>query len=266
MRETHDDGPSDHGDVELTIGEAAEYLGVSVRTLHHWDDIGLLSPVWRTTGNYRLYTSADLRRAQLIIVYREAGMALSLIGQALDSSTELKQHLERQKSLLEQRLKKTQRMIRAVDKLLKEQEHTMTPHVIKKILGTGWDSPYQEEAEQRWGHTPEWKQSQEVRSTMSDADWTAYRELTEDFARKLDAAARRGVEPGSEHANELAEAHRATIEHWYPCTHSRQIILARMYCQDPRFARMYMNHTDYLLEIVEANARRHGVEPGTAQW
>lgn len=46
--------------VELTVGEAADFLGVSVRTLHHWDHIGLLSPGWRTNGNYRLYTPEDM--------------------------------------------------------------------------------------------------------------------------------------------------------------------------------------------------------------
>ncbi|GEM34995.1 hypothetical protein NN3_60020 [Nocardia neocaledoniensis NBRC 108232] len=58
----------------LTVGAAAELLGVTTRTLHHWDAVGLVHPSDRTPAGYRLYTAADLVRAQRVTVYRELGV------------------------------------------------------------------------------------------------------------------------------------------------------------------------------------------------
>ena len=58
------DGTRDGDGTELTIGEAAELLGITVRALRHWESIELLVPSWRTLGGHRLYVDADLERAQ----------------------------------------------------------------------------------------------------------------------------------------------------------------------------------------------------------
>ncbi|MGO3773832.1 MerR family transcriptional regulator, partial [Corynebacterium variabile] len=72
------------GTQSLTVGEVAEILGVTVRTLHHWDQIGLASPSERTWSDYRLYTATDLARLQRIAVYRELDMPLAEIAALLD--------------------------------------------------------------------------------------------------------------------------------------------------------------------------------------
>lgn len=256
--------------VELTVGEAAEFLGVSVRTLHHWDHIGLLSPGWRTNGNYRLYTPEDMERGQLILMYREAGMPLNQIAEALESGADLRTHLVRQKQLLTQRLGNVQRMMRAVEELLELQEdnmnENMNTHKIKDILGPDWDPEYQVEAEQRWGNTEEWEQSQRVAKSINKDDWAATKAANEQLAKDLVEAAERGVEPGSTRANELAEQHKATVDRWYPCSYAKQVILARMYVQDERFAATYQQQTEYLRDIVEANAQAHGVCLENVSW
>ena len=58
----------------LTVGDTAALIGVTVRTLHHWDEIGLATPSARTPAGYRLYTDADLQRLSRIIAYRETGL------------------------------------------------------------------------------------------------------------------------------------------------------------------------------------------------
>lgn len=60
----------------LTVGQVAEQLGVTVRTLHHYDEIGLVAPSERTSAGYRLYTGEDIRRLQQVVVYRRLGFAL----------------------------------------------------------------------------------------------------------------------------------------------------------------------------------------------
>ncbi len=84
---------------------------------------------------------------------------------------------------------------------------------MKKYLGE--DMPaYQEEAEQRWGDTPEWVQSQETLAQMGEGDFKRLREEQEVFAADLVRARDAGVEPGSKEATELVERHRASIAQW----------------------------------------------------
>ncbi|MGQ1837835.1 MerR family transcriptional regulator [Kocuria turfanensis] len=58
----------------LTVGQVAERFGVTVRTLHHYDDVGLLRPSERSAGGYRLYTEEDLLRLRHVVVYRRLGL------------------------------------------------------------------------------------------------------------------------------------------------------------------------------------------------
>ncbi|MGO1313285.1 MAG: MerR family transcriptional regulator, partial [Brevibacterium aurantiacum] len=72
---------------DATVGVAADLLGLTVRTLHHWDEIGLASPSRRTPAGHRLYTWDDLERLSRIVAYREAGLSLDAIRHVLDDAT-----------------------------------------------------------------------------------------------------------------------------------------------------------------------------------
>ena len=69
----------------LTVGQVADELGVTVRTLHHYDGIGLVTPSGRTRAGYRLYTAADLERLQHVVVYRRLGFSLEEVAELLDA-------------------------------------------------------------------------------------------------------------------------------------------------------------------------------------
>jgi DNA-binding transcriptional MerR regulator len=82
---------------DLTVGALAARTGLTIRTLHHYDAIGLLSPSGRTDAGYRLYSANDIRRLQTIVLLRGVGLGLDEISQALSSSadaflTRLDQH------------------------------------------------------------------------------------------------------------------------------------------------------------------------------
>ncbi len=68
----------------LTVGRAAALVGVSVKTLHHWDAIGLVCPSERTWAGYRVYSGDDVARIHRVLVYRELGFPLAEIGRILD--------------------------------------------------------------------------------------------------------------------------------------------------------------------------------------
>jgi DNA-binding transcriptional MerR regulator len=102
-----------------SIGELSKLAGVSVRTLHHYDDIELLPPAGRTASGYRAYDDEDLLRLQRILAYRELGFSLEDVARILDDpAVDAQEHLLRQRELLTDRIEKLQRIVDAVDKTL----------------------------------------------------------------------------------------------------------------------------------------------------
>src|SRR5688572_7769781 len=99
-----------------TVGRVAEFAGVTVRTLHHYDEIGLLSPSDRSRTGYRRYDDLDLQRLQQIMYYRELGFSLEEIATILDDPhADARAHLRRQHELLSERITKLQKMVYAIE-------------------------------------------------------------------------------------------------------------------------------------------------------
>lgn len=252
-----------------TIGEAAEVLKVTTRTLRHWDHLGILSPEWRTMGDHRLYTDDDLQRGMDILIYRGAGVELRDIPALLDAApADAAARLRAQRAALVARRGEVDAMLRAVDALLKDKETTMEKKSVeKKIEALGEDWPaYQEEADSRWGGTDEWAQSAQVQKNMSAQDWADAKAQHEDFVALLDAAAADGVEPGTDRAREVVDAHFTTIARWYDTTRSKQVVLARMYCVDERFNETYHGNAPLLRDFVEVQAASEGLDLSAVTW
>ncbi len=259
--------PVDDG--ELTVGQTASVVGVSVRTLHHWDAIGLVRPSGRTAADYRLYGSADVARIHRVLVYRELGLALGDIAALLDDpGADEVAHLRRQRHALQTRISRLQEMVSAVDQIVKEREMGKNPSSQERaeLFGSEWAA----EAEERWGETDAWKQSQERQATMTKADQERIVAEGDALNAELGRAKRSGVAPGSPEANALAERHRAMIGYAYDCTHSMQVCLGRMYVADPRFTEYYEKIepglAQWLTATIDDNARANGVDPETAGW
>ena len=246
------------------IGEAADILHVTTRTLRHWDQIGLLVPTRRTWSDHRLYTDDDLERALQILVYRAAGLPLREIRELLDAPVDAAAKLRRQREVLVDRIGHLHRMVRAVDELL-EGGDTMSMDEKVELFGGDWPG-YREEARERWGGTPEWEQSQAVGASMSRADWEEVKREQDELVALLADAADRRVEPGSAEAAAIVEKHRASIGRFYAVSREKQVLLARMYTQDQRFDATYRGHSAYLLALIEAQAEEEGVDPADVQW
>lgn len=261
---------------DLTVGRVADLVGVSVRTLHHWDSVGLARPSGRSWSGYRLYDAADVARIHRVLVYRELGLALAQIGRILDDpAIDPREHLQRQRALLAERIQRLEKTARAVDEMIERTDMNdstpiLSPEEQARIFGTDWDPAYQDEARERWGESEAWKQSASRTRNWDAAQWQKVKVELDATEAALAEALVRGVEPGSDEANRLAERHRATIERHYDCTHSMHVVLSRMYTEDPRFAAHYDQQADglaaWLRRVIEENARAHGVEPETATW
>ncbi len=263
------------GDAEagLTVGRTAELVGVSVRTLHHWDALGLVCPSARTWAGYRLYGRADIARLQQVLVYRELGMSLERIGGLLDGPrADIVGQLRDQHALLVDRIARLQSMAAAVEQMMEveDMDKNLTPEQQAEVLGTDWNPEWHREAEQRWGDTEEWARSEARKAQMDRSDWDRVKQDAEALEADLAAAKRRGVAPGSAEANALAQRHRESIGQWFEATHAKHVLIARGYTEDPRFREHYDSReaglAAWLREVIEADARANGVDPETAEW
>ena len=258
---------------ELTVGQVAGLVGVSVRTLHHWDEIGLVVPSARSWAGYRLYEPDDVARIHRVLVYRETGMPLAEVARVLDApDVDATAHLARQRDLLQARIAHLTRMLRAVDTMMERNSmgENLTPQQQAEILGAEWDPAWQEEAEERWGDSDEWAQAAARKAAMTRQDWARVAEETEALETDLANAMREGVVPGSERANALAERHRASIDRWFDTTYAKQVLIARGYVANSRFTAYYDKRESglaaWIKEIIDANAAAHGVDPANAVW
>ncbi|XTZ18473.1 MerR family transcriptional regulator [Micromonospora echinospora] len=248
-----------------TVGEVARLARVTVRTLHHYDEIGLLSPSGRTPTGYRRYDDADLERLQQILFYRELGFPLEEIATILDDpGADPAAHLRRQHELLRVRIKRLEEMVTAIEFVMeaKKMNIRLTPEERFEVFGDFDPDAHAEEAEQRWGGSEAYRESTRRAAGYTKADWLRMKEETEDWARRIVAVMESGAPADSPAAMELAEEHRAHISRWfYECSYEIQTGLADMYLADPRFTAHYEQIrpglTAYLSEAIHANAITH---------
>ncbi|WP_413449846.1 MerR family transcriptional regulator [Georgenia phoenicis] len=249
----------------LTVGQVAERFGVTVRTLHHYDAVGLLSPSARSNSGYRLYTEEDLTRLQHVVVYRRLDFSLEEIAQLLDDGTQPArlEHLRRQRSAVMSRLEELSELVTAIDRAL-EREMTgvnLTREEQRELFGDGFSDEYAAEAEERWGDTEAWHQSQARTSRYTKADWEEIKAEAEEVNAAFVAALDAGEPPTSEAAMDAAERARLHIhERFYSLTADFHRNLGDLYVSDPRFTKTYEDIrpglAQYVRDAIHANADR----------
>jgi len=248
----------------LTVGQVAEQLGVTVRTLHHYDQIGLLVPSEHTPAGYRLYTGDDITRLQHVVVYRRLGFPLDEIALLLDEpSVDVGEHLRRQRAAVMSRLEEMSDLVTAIDQALEKEMsgNKLTREEQKELFGDGFSDDYAEEAEQRWGETEAWKQSQGRTSKYTKADWVEVKAEMEANNTAFASAMADGEPATSERAMDAAEQHRLHIHsRFYDLTPELHRNLGDMYLADPRFTKNYEDVApglaQYVRDAIHANADR----------
>ena len=245
-----------------TVGQVARLAGVTVRTLHHYDEIGLLSPSGRSSAGYRRYEEADLERLQLIRYYRELGFPLEEIAVILDDpASDPGAHLRRQHELLTVRIKRLQEMVAAIEFAMEASklEIRLTPQERFEVFGDFDPEAHAEEAEQRWGGSEAYRESNRRVSRYTKQDWLRIKAENEDWGRRIVALMSSGAPADGPAAMELAEEHRQQIsQSFYECSYEIHTGLADMYLADDRFTAHYEaiapGLTGYLAEAIHANA------------
>lgn len=242
-----------------TVGEVSELAGVSVRTLHHYDQIGLLSPSGRSDAGYRLYSHEDLARLQEILVWRHLALPLAQIRALLDdSSRERIGVLRRQRELVEREVERLAAVARALDAAIAAERTGIQQE--EETMFEGFDhGEYGDEARERWGDTDAYRESARRTATYREKDWDAIRAEAQEILSAFADMMRSGEPASGERARAIAERHRGHISRWfYPCPPDLHRALGEMYVTDSRFARNYEQVARglavYVRGAIEANA------------
>ncbi len=213
-----------------TVHQVAELSGVSVRTLHYYDQIGLLKPTRVTEAGYRLYDDAALARLQRILLYREVELPLDDVRRLLADETDAPRALEAQRELLALKIKRLQGLQDLCERLLKGETIMSFEAFDSKAI-----DQYKQEVKERWGETLAYRESEKKAAGYQQADWEEIQtEADEIFAAF--AGIRTQAPDGTEAQALVRRWQEHVTRRHYPCTKEILQGLGQMYTADPRFA------------------------------
>ncbi|MDD5923849.1 MAG: MerR family transcriptional regulator [Clostridia bacterium] len=229
--------------MKLYIREFAKLTGVSVRTLHYYDEIGLLKPssVEKQNG-YRFYDECSLTRMQEILFYRELDFPLKEIRMILSSPDYDKPNaLKEQKHLLTLKKERLERLISALDGAMKGEIVNM--NVFDNSEFEAKREEYAKEAKEKWGNTAAYKESAEKTADYSADKWNQLNSAMDERIADFADCKRKGFTPDSKEVQALMENWQDFItENYYTCTKEILAGLGEMYVADERFRRNIDRH------------------------
>jgi DNA-binding transcriptional MerR regulator len=253
-------------DDHLTVGRLAELAGVTVRTLHHYDEIGLVTPSARTAAGSGAYAAADVERLREVLTYRRLGLGLREVAKLIsDPRADAVAHLRRQRELLVGQREQAAALIAAIDKELEARAMgiNLTPREQLEVFGTDKvGGEWADEARERWGDTDAYQVSQRRTAGYAKEDWTRIKAEADAVLNGLAEALRAGLPASGARAMDLAERHRQHIsQYFYECGYPMHRGLAEMYVADERFTATYdavaPGLARYVHDAILANADRH---------
>lgn len=249
----------------FTVGDVARVAHISVRTLHHYDEVGLLAPSGRSEAGYRLYSDADLDRLQQILFFKELGFALEEIRDLMDEEGfDRTEALVVQRDLIAEKALRYEAMLGLIDKTLAALNGgvQMSKEEKFEVFGDFDPNEYEEEVKERWGDTEAYKESARRTARYTKDDWARFKAESEEIGLAIAALMDEGVPADDPRAMDAVDAARLQIDKWfYPCSCEMHVGLAQMYIADPRFKATYekihAGMAQYVHDAILANAARH---------
>lgn len=248
----------------LTVGAVARLAGITIRTLHHYDEIGLVVPDGRTESGYRLYDRGAVERLQEVLFFRELGFALDEIKEIVTQPTyDRGVALERQRALLEAQADRILTMIDAVTTAAESHKRgiNMSNEEMLEVFGDFDPAEHDAEVDERWGKTDTYKQSAQRTSRYTKQDWEKLRQEADAINQRFLVLMADGTAAETAAAMDVAEEHRAHITQWfYECSKAIHAGLGQMYIADHRFRESIDKAGEglagYMSAAIAANAAR----------
>ena len=232
--------------MKMQIRDFAKLCGVSVRTLHYYDETGILKPSYvdKNTG-YRYYDEASLLRMQEILFYRELDFSLKGIAEILSSPGYNKEKaLAEQKKLLILKKERLERLISAIDGA------TKGANIMKAFDNSEFEN-YKDEVKERWGATDAYKQYSEKTKDYSAEKQNSLTEAMDAVMKEFSLCMKADNTPDSAEAQSLVKALQKHItENYYTCTNEILYGLGQMYVADDRFRSNIDRHGDGTAEFI----------------
>lgn len=237
-----------------TIQQLATLAGVSVRTLHHYDSIGLLKPAYRSSNTYRKYGEPELLRLQQILFFRELEIPLDQIKQTLDGKYfDMISTLKTHRTLIEIKEARMKELLVTIDKTIKKlnQESNMNDEELYEGFSKEEQEAWNKEAEERWGHTDAYKQSVGKYESLSQAEKV---QMQKDGEVLMDTIVTNMVHgPDSPEVQALVQQHYDSLRFFYEPSLEMYKSLADMYVgyqDDTRYRAYFEKHHKDLPEFM----------------
>ncbi|MGV8083099.1 MAG: MerR family transcriptional regulator [Coriobacteriia bacterium] len=208
--------------MEYTVGDVSKTAHVSIRTLHHYDELGLLAPSRRTAAGYRLYSDEDLLKLQQILFYKELGFELDEIRSLMaDPEFDRREALVQQRKLIAEQATRLGAMLGLIDRTLEtlDRGDRMSKEEMFEVFGDFDPEEYEDEARQRWGETDAYKESARRSKRYTKEDWKRFADESEAISLAIADLMDAGVPPTDPRAMDAVDRHRQLIDRWfYPCS------------------------------------------------
>lgn len=218
----------------MRISEVAKLTGITVRTLHYYDEVGLLKPSEITEAGYRLYSREDLEILQQILFFRELDFPLSQIKEIMNNPNYDKEEaLKKQKELLIQQRQRIEGLIKLIEKRI-EGDNNMSFKEFDMNEIEENKKKYAKEVKERWGTSKAYEESEKKTSSYNKEKWGDINQETSEIFKGF--AELRNSDPGSEEVQELVRRWQKYItDNFYTCTNEILSGLGLMYVEDERF-------------------------------
>lgn len=218
----------------MRISEVAKLTGITVRTFHYYDEVGLLKPSEITEAGYRLYSREDLEILQQILFFRELDFPLSQIKEIMNNPNYDKEEaLKKQKELLIQQRQRIEGLIKLIEKRI-EGDNNMSFKEFDMNEIEENKKKYAKEVKERWGTSKAYEESEKKTSSYNKEKWGDINQETSEIFKGF--AELRNSDPGSEEVQELVRRWQKYItDNFYTCTNEILSGLGLMYVEDERF-------------------------------
>lgn len=232
--------------MKLQINEFAKLTGVSVRTLHYYDEIGLLKPaeIDKWTG-YRFYDEVSLEKMQQIMFYRELDFSLKSIMKVLSSPDYDKgKALDEQKRLLILKKERLEKLISAIDSAKKGE------NIMNAFDNTEFEN-YKEEVKEKWGQTEAYNEYSQKTQGYSKEKFNSLTDGMDSLMQEFAGCMNSGLSVDSTDAQNLVKKLQSYItENFYTCTNEILAGLGQMYVADERFKNNIDKHSLGTAEFI----------------
>lgn len=228
------------GDMSYSVQALAIIAGTSVRTLHYYDEIGLLTPSRTLPNGYRHYEEPELLKLQQILFFRELDFSLADIKRILNSPYfDMTAALADHRKLIELKKKRLTKLIKTIDETIKKlnQKSNMSDEELYDSFKDEEMKEYAEEARQKWGNTDAYKQSQARVSKMTKAQMQQLKDDGKTHMQNLAKVMDLPIESAEVQA--LIKKSHDNINFFYDCLYEMFRNLGKMYEDDLRYGAYY---------------------------